>query len=214
MAGNNRRVSRLGYVHIWLRLHQSPANSFEVAEALSIAPQSARQILWAMVRVGTLDVMSWAPRVKSGLPLPVFAPGEGAVARYPGNIGLRRLPGQAKRSRVPRTDMVSFGVLIQCLRDGMRLSDIAEACGGSQSHLRIVIRQLHAAKAIHVSDWTRRPRECKWAPVYELGSKPDAKRPKPLTSAQKHQRAVERREAMRMHSALGGGRGVGLVGRV
>lgn len=200
------RCGRTGYARIWLRLHQSPANSYEIAEEFGLLAQTARQILWAMVRVRTLSVVSWAPRIKSGMPVPYFAPGEGEIARYPGNIGQRRLPGFASRSRVPRTDMVSWGVVVQCLRDGMRINDIAEACGGSHAHLRPLIRAMHKAKAVHISEWHRGPREAKWVAVYELGSKPDAKRPPPLTHAQRHARSKQRKQGLWLHSAFTGAR--------
>lgn len=206
-AAGGRRLARSNYVGLWLRLRAQPMDSYTLAAAASLKPQRCREILWAMVRARTLDVVAWRRRSPMGMWLPVFAPGTGEVAPYPGYLGLRRRAGFSREAQRARTEMVSFGVLMQCLRDGLTLSQIVEATGGSETRIGRCLRMLRDAGAIFVATWERPSGFGRWIPVWELGAGKDAPKPRALTKAEINRRLRGRRKTEAMHAAICGAPG-------
>ena len=104
-----------------------------------------------------------------------------------------------------RGNAIAIGKLMRALFEcePMTISELSEECG---LHMRTVlglVRALRREELVHVADWQLRPvNQCrvemyKWAP-----GKQDARRPPPLTGAEREKRKRDRqRERKALHSA-------------
>lgn len=199
-----RRMSRLGYTRLWVMLAAEPRTSTALAEAAGLGAQRCREILWAMVRVRTLDVIRWERPTLNGLYVPVFAPGLGVIAPYPGNLGLRRRAGTGAESRKARGEMVSFGVMMAGLRDGQTVLELAEACGASSVRIGACVKVLRQAGAVFIATWERPTDRGQWLQVWELGSGQDARKPVARTRAEIMATVRAKRKAQAIHAAMCG----------
>lgn len=199
-----RRMARSNYLALWLRLREQPSDSVTLGEAAGVGAQRCRELLWAMVRVGALDVVEWHRKAHTGLMTPIFAVGTGDVAPYPGYLGLRRRAGHARDSVRARSEMLSFGLMLRCLREGTTLQRLAEELGGSPARVGRCLRRLHKARAVFIATWERPTGKGQWLPVYELGTGKDVPKPAAIPKAELARQARARRRTLRLHAAMCG----------
>ena len=94
--------------------------------------------------------------------------------------------------------------LIKLLLDGTySCSELAEETGLHYVTVLEYTRELHRAKAAHISMWEKDGRGRDMIKIYKLGESKDAKRSK-LSAAERQQRVRDKRKAMEVNGLMAG----------
>lgn len=197
------------YARILALITKQPMTQWQVAAAIDAGVQTAREILWMMVRQRLAYVVRWDepdhPTRKPYLAA-VFAAGEGESAPYP--VPLKRSPlGSGVGGS--RTELIHFAAIVRELREGATRSEIHERCGTMYHNLGPLLQRMRELGIAHVAAW--QPREGTPglpSQVWQMGGGPDARRPprKPLKQRQRDYRERQRvrKAQMRLIRAIAG----------
>lgn len=198
-APQQPRRSRLGrwglvaYARVWATIHQQPRTAHEAAAAVSSGAQPTARVLWRMASLGIAHVSSWcAPHApRANVWVPRFAAGPGTHASPP--AGKRIATGGRLR---PRAEVTHFAAILRELEVGATRADITRNTGVMEHNLARLLRALRTMRLVRVAGWEVR----EWgggrpAEVLQLGTGPDAPRPRRMSRTTINRRYKQARSA-------------------
>lgn len=194
------RLSLRGYANILRYLAMGPSTVPDVARVTDTSETSIREVLRRMEDLGLIHAVEWAPS-KKGPWRAMYAFNRGTPKPYPG----KRRGGQSGPWNF-RPELLAFSHTIKALIEGPTSEqDLHELSGQSRTTLRYLMRHCKAIGLIHIGEWNKEP-GCVPQPMWAIGNKTDAPRPKPVPLADCWRRAnvarVSRHAIVRVIPAL------------
>ena len=112
-------------------------------------------------------------------------------------------PPKNKGRRIVKINAMSQAKLIEAMLDGVYTCEqLAEETGLHYVTVLQYARELHRAKAAHISSWEKDSRGRDVIKVYRIGRGKDAKREK-MTAAQRQARHREKKKAQEIDKIMG-----------
>lgn len=112
-------------------------------------------------------------------------------------------PPKNKGRRIVKINAMSQAKLIEAMLDGVYTCEqLAEETGLHYVTVLQYARELHRAKAAHISSWEKDSRGRDVIKVYRIGRGKDAKREK-MTAAQRQARARAKKKAQEIDKIMG-----------
>ena len=196
------RIGLPGYVRILAALRDKPMSHVEAQDGLKLRHNTAHRLLNGMYALGLLRIAGWlvepdrptAPRFGLGPgadePAPLLRPDGRPVTRA-------KMPLKVR----PGSELVAFKSLLQGLESPATALELADATGLSIVTVRRTLAAMTEHRLAHIALWTPRP-GCAGGPPqpnYQAGAGNNARRPIPLTNAERN-RALVARQAQRRNN--------------
>jgi predicted ArsR family transcriptional regulator len=108
-----------------------------------------------------------------------------------------------KRKNFFRVNAASVAILIKEIQEECySQQELAEKCGLTIQTVRLYLKHLYKAGAIHIADWAEDKRGVRTLRVYGMGSKKDVPKPKRMTSVESCRKYREKKKMMKILNAL------------
>jgi predicted transcriptional regulator len=119
--------------------------------------------------MGREDVRDWISQENSGV--------HGQVEQRRTNLKFPRRKNNIRVGAIAIAKMLAL-VMEECYS----VEEISEECGLAVQTIRRYMKELYKNKVIHIADWTEDVRGIRTVKVWGFGDKPDAEKPKRMTS--------------------------------
>lgn len=176
----DRRCGLRRYASIYHALRK-PMSRRQVSEQFGTTIVHAGEILAEMHTLGMVHVAGWKRESFTGSASRLYRAGRGVDVLPPptrlGKPGKTAMPHKVK----PRAHIIALRSLIDALEVGITTADLVRETGLSLSAIQKFVKHCREIGLIHISAWKRLP--FSRAPLYELGSEPDAPKPARMGNA-------------------------------
>lgn len=172
-ARTKHRLALSGYANILRLLERTPSTAPEVAAITKTTPSAIREVLRRMESLGLIHAIAWVPS-KKGPHRAMYSFRRGSPQPYP---GIRRACKSTGWNYRP--ELVAFANTIRALIEGpMTEQDLHELSGQSRTTLRYLMRHCKSIGLVHIAEWHKDDGRTP-SPMWAIGNKADAPRPKP-----------------------------------
>ena len=108
-----------------------------------------------------------------------------------------------RRKNFFRVNAHSVAILIREIQlECHSQQELADLCGLTIQTVRLYLKHLYNAKAIHIADWAEDKRGGRTLKVYGMGCKPDMPKPKPKSSKEACRQYREKKKMLKMINAM------------
>lgn len=206
------RMGLCVYAQILASITRKPQSAADICADFDRGPQRVRELLWRMTQLRLAHVSGWIrPAIDKGLWLPVFAGGDAPSVPYPRdrNAWSRAPQGSHLPTNDPRPELIAFAAVLRAMAEPASMEDIHSATGISKTHLRNLLRVLHAEGIAHTAGWERAPSEIgSPAQLHKFGAGRNVPRPAPkdrrTVSIEWRKRATARKRQLQAVRILAG----------
>lgn len=196
------------YADVLVAIAKKKQTAIELAEASGYCRVHIRQLLRRMRDLGLIHIDHWKPQSVRNVMSPVWAFGKGVDAPLPltksGRV-TQRDPEAAGRLQ-PRIELVTFANLVKAMVEPQTCLSLANVAGTDRNWTYRVLNHMHAIKLVHIAEWETRSRGGQPSAMFQIGSKADAPRPRPMgakeASRRRSQQRQQRKQMLRIVHAL------------
>jgi hypothetical protein len=168
----------LRYATMLYLLGQEPCTAATMGLRIGRGGNTAQVILRQLHHRGLVHIAEWRREALRGAHSPVWAAGKGKDASVP--LGANGKPIRRVAATPPphSVDMMTFSMVIAAFEDPCSTPNLCELVGCCRHTAQRLIRHMRALRLIYIAAWdVELPGPP--LPMYRLGNRPNATRPKP-----------------------------------
>lgn len=185
------RHGMLGYATILAVLKCKPRTALGVGAAMSIREKSPRLILRQLHRLGLVHITGWRRAANKGPHSPVWSVGAGADVAPPVTFDGLTSTNKLKGAPPLGVEAITFAQVIRELGEPVSAQSLRHSVGITEKTVYRLIAHMRNLKLIYIASWDSTVAVVP-VPLYTLGARHDAERPKPQSREEVLRRGYDR----------------------